>query len=354
MGSAGPPRPPARTSAALLSLVQPLPTMSELRATLSAAPPPAPSNAPASPRSKRPSKKRARPAFDARPAADAPAGGAPADTLFFPSLPPGMDNDAALRVRLPAPARELKFSRPAHGKPGKTLGWATFFSEADCAAALSALRRDAPELRSRLHTPRAGVPERKSGGVGHPAPEEAFRIRAEKVVAEGGLANTVLLRALPSDVSLPEMEEVLACLDDCCKALRVRSSETKGGMSRNFWLTYATRDAACSAFVAMSGAPVAFRCGRTQRLCPLVHNDATDAESKVRRAREMALGSQSAVGNVREGHAAFAAGEHVADELGLNDMDGLVYRDESVSNLALLEQHLREQPGRLYFLSEDC
>lgn len=371
MDSAGSLSPKQPASEALLALLSPLPSLEELaqRASASRSRPPSPSKKRTRPReaSKPPEPIPDKPAAglprDVAAAVDAVRrAGAPADTLFFAGLPPGLDDDSALRAAIGLPLRELKLLRHSRGKGSpKTLAWASFFNEADCVSALIALRRDAPALRPRLHTPKAGAgagagpgvgctgEKKGGGGAAGVSSEEAFQARAAKITTEGGLANTIMLRSLPLVVSVEELEAVLMCFDGCCKPLRSRTSEARGGAGRNFWLTYASRDAACAAFVAMSGQHASFRCGRTQRLNPVVHNDATDAESKVRRMREAALGVHASAGEV-----ARRQGQDLAqpEADGPGDAAMSAAASEPRTNLERLEEYLRARHGRLYFLDE--
>jgi hypothetical protein len=356
-------------SEALLAILSPLPSLREL-AQQSAAPHPRDP----SPPSKRPRTLPASPTAQAAPetrpggiprdvaaAADAVRrAGAPADTLFFAGVPSRIDDEHVLRDLIRLPLRDLKLLRPSRGNgAGKSLAWASFFNEADCITAFVALRRNAPSLRPRFHTPRAGG---GTAGPGAPATEKVaaastaggtsldnFQTRADKIVAEGGLANTVLLRGLPLDVTVEEMTAVLACFGAGTQPLRSRTSEVKSGNARNFWMTYASRDAACAAFVAMAGQHASFRCGKTQRLTPVVHNDATDAESKVRRAREAALGVHATAGDVSRCH---AGPETAPGDYALHHVESAGGDSKSQSNLERLDGYMRSQPGRLYFLRE--
>jgi hypothetical protein len=271
--------------------------------------------------------------------------GAPADTLFFASVPQLLSSDAVFRAAIATPLRDLKILRPSSLKQdAKILAWASFFNEADCVAALVSLRKAHPELNPRLHKPKAG------GGTAGPAASassglssrDAFESRASKIAADGGQVNTVMLRGLPFEVSCDEVTEVVSA--SAARPLRVRTAEGKSGKVRNFWMTYASRADACDAFVAISGTQAAFRCGRTMRLAPIVHNDATDAEGKSRIARDAALGAQ--------GHAPM----HVACPQAQVQSDGVRrYRVDSQpinadeNGLTKLEALLREH-GQLYFM----
>lgn len=303
--------------------------------------------------------------------------GAPADTLFFAGLPSGSDDDRFLRAAIRLPVREVKLL----SKPGKkALAWASFFNEADCVAALVALRRGSPELKVRLHTPRAGsgtagpgaaaAEKAEKAAAAAPAPVEVFRARAEKIVAEGGLANSLMLRGLPLEVGLDELGAVILALDARCRPLRVRTSEGKvgkAGKARNFWLTYASQDDACAAFVAMHGRQASFRCGKTSRLVPVVHNDATDGESKVRRSREANIAA-SAANHARAAEASNMGGLPQNPSQGAMDYDSAAAgsargggvagasarsgASAGVGSLDRLEDFLRGQPGKLLFLSK--
>jgi hypothetical protein len=267
--------------------------------------------------------------------------GVPADTLFFAAVPPELSTEAALRAAISTPLRDLKILRSS--KPGvKTLAWVTFFNEADCVSALVSLRRVHPALNPRLHKPKAGGGTAGPGAAasasaaGAPSMRDVFEIRAAKIVAEGGQANTVMLRGLPLEVSGDEVADVvLSLLAE--RPLRVRTAEGKSGKVRNFWLTYASRTDACEAFAAISGAQAAFRCGRTMRLAPVVHNDATDAEGMCRIARDTALAAamQTSVRATRGGRSHINGNEQVR----ISGDDGIVK----------LESLLRKQ-GRLYFM----
>jgi hypothetical protein len=368
MRPSGPAALPALASTALLSIIAPLPSLASL-AAVTRLPPPLTRSPPAAdqaPAAKRPRTAPVPPAplknatahssaipRDIAAAVDAiRRAGAPADTLFFAGLAPGLDDDAALRAAIRLPLRELKLL-PPRGKSGKkALAWASFFNEADCVAALVALRRDAPELRPRLHTPRAGggaagpgvaAAEKEGAAVAVAAAKDAFLARAEKIVLDGGLANTVMLRGLPLEVSVDEAAAVVVEFDTCCRPLRVRTGEGKSGKVRNFWMTYASRDAACSAFVAMSGRSASFRCGKTQRIVPVVHNDATDAESKVRRDREAVIGAHP------------SAGELELCQRGARGVGGGAPAGTAAvgSSVERLEELLRRQSGRLFFIGKE-
>lgn len=293
--------------------------------------------------------------------------GAPADTLFFAGLPAGSDDERFLRSAIPLPVREVKL---LHGKQGKkVLAWASFFNEADCVAALVALRRNSPALKVRLHTPRAGsgvagpgivaVEKAEKAAAEAVSPVDQFAARADKIVGEGGLANSVMLRGMPLEVSIEELTLVLLSFDASCRPLRVRTSEGKSGKVRNFWMTYASREAACSAFVAMHGRQVSFRCGKTNRLVPVVHNDATDAESKVRRGREAAMAGNIAVtstAGIPETSGGLERPGGYREQMlgsGGNRASGAESTfTSSVDSLGRLEDLLLRQPGKLFFLSK--
>lgn len=225
--------------------------------------------------------------------------GAPADTLFFQSVPPHLSEESALKSTIGVQVRDVKIVHSSKAQQRSScLAWVSFFNEADCVTSLCRLRQTFPELKVRLHKPKAGsgtatlpvnVHERQA------SLREAFQNRAQKIISEGGLANTLMLRQLPAEVSDEELMICTTVGDEGCVPLRTRSTEPRGSDHANkriAWITYASKEIACAAFVALSGATISFRCGKSLRLAPAVHNDATDAETKKRRAREMAIGRQ--------------------------------------------------------------
>lgn len=221
--------------------------------------------------------------------------GAPADTIFFPSLPESLSTESGLRAVISTPVRSLKILRSGkQQKSAKTLAWAAFYNEADCVAALVRLRNGLPDLMVSLHKPKAGGgvsgPSHSPSSSQKPPVREQLDARADKIVADGGLCDTIMLRGLPLEVSVEELVDRISAINERCSPLRARTSESRDGRTRNFWLSYATRLSASGAFEALHGAQVDFRCGTNQRLAPVLHNDATDAETKKRRSRELAQG----------------------------------------------------------------
>jgi hypothetical protein len=217
--------------------------------------------------------------------------GAAADTLFFPSVPAELREETALRAAIATPLRELKIL-PQTRPGGKVLGWAAFFNEADCVSVLCSLREKVPGLKPRLHKPKASVGASEPGNAATFVTSsygEVFKTRADKVLSEGGLADTLMLRGLPLDVSQDEICEMMRTLEDASPALRTRTCEGSNGKVRNFWITFASRQDAGRTFLALMGHQVSFRCGKSMRIVPLVHNDSKDAESKKRRMREQAM-----------------------------------------------------------------
>jgi hypothetical protein len=223
--------------------------------------------------------------------------GAPADTLFFPSVPPDLREECALRAAIAAPLRELKILPQT--KPGaKVLAWASFFNEADCVSALCTFRRTRPNLKPRLHKPKAG------GGSSGPAataatplPLEVFNARADKIVSDGGLADTIMLRGLPLDVSEVEILDMMLNIPVPKQPLKTRTSEGNSGNVRNFWISFSSRSDAAEAFTALMGYQASFRCGKAMRIVPVVHNDSKDADAKKRRHRELAMGTHASIGD---------------------------------------------------------
>jgi hypothetical protein len=225
--------------------------------------------------------------------------GAPADTLFFPSVPPDLREDNALRAAIAAPLRELKILPQT--KPGaNVLAWASFFNEADCVSALCTFRRKRPTLKLRLHKPKAGGGSSGPGAAAVAAaqlPLEVFNARADKVVMEGGLADTIMLRGLPLDVSEVEIFNMMLGFPNAKQPLKTRTSEGNSGHVRNFWISYPSRSDAAEAFTALMGYHASFQCGKSMRIVPVVHNDSKDADSKKRRLRELAMGTHASFGD---------------------------------------------------------
>lgn len=280
--------------------------------------------------------------------------GALADTIFLGSLPPQLSKESALRAAMHVPVRSVKIIQSGNRHSiSKTLAWVAFFNEADCVQALLSLRRNNPNLNAGLHKPKVG------GGVAGPShasldahtagpsARDIFNTRADKVVAEGGLGDTIMLRGMPREVTESELIEIVESFGTSCRPLRTRTSESRDGTTRNFWLSYTSRGIASEAFEAMLNRHVSFRCGKSQNLVPVVHNDATDAESKKRRQREMALGIHASAGD-------FEAKERTSSiKVGPTSETGLKFSEEyiSPSRISKLESFLRSDGLRLYFLS---
>lgn len=218
-------------------------------------------------------------------------------TLFFPSLPPELRRDAALRAALAVSLHSLK----THQANNRKMAWATFISETDCLETLLTLHINFPTLKVSLHRPR----EAANGPLLHQV-QWGTRIFDEKVYEvqrRGGLGNTLMLRNLPVQVGCDELEAVLRdalrVVSASSTLLRVRTALSKGGSGRNFWVVYADVEPCRVAFAHLLGRRVSFRCGKEVRLHPVVHDDSTDADENKRRLRARALGVQESRGGGR-------------------------------------------------------
>lgn len=265
-------------------------------------------------------------------------GGGTPDTLFFADVPKTYGTDDSMRAVLPARPRELKFVRSA----GRVLAWVSFLSEGDCFDTLCALRTGDTGLSPRLHRPKgqnSPAGQSPGGGTGDEGKARMFDTKLRAVLAAGGMGNTLMFRNLPLELECGEFENILSSLGQgmVCRPLRVRTAVSKSGKARNFWATYTGDVAARTAFCAMHGRQVSLRCGKCIRIAPMVHDDASDAESRKRRQREAALGTQQSVGDSR----AAAASDSIAYP---------VNQVRPKNSLEQLESVLRMQPQLCLFL----
>lgn len=219
--------------------------------------------------------------------------GIPPMALFFPSLPNELMKDAQLRTAIGTGLQDLK----TINAKGKKMAWATFASEGECLDNLLALRLEYPNLIVSLHRPK-----QQQGGGNHnwQLPEKnglLFDKNVAAILSRGGLGNTLMFRNLPVEVEVAELENVLKdnlrAASINCRALRIRTALSKGRAGRNFWVVYPSIDACRMAFNHLLLQQVSFRCGRTAKLHPMIHDDSTDADEKKRRERAAALGTQS-------------------------------------------------------------
>lgn len=249
--------------------------------------------------------------------------GTTSQTLFFPSLPAELKKDNALRAAIGCSLRELK----THQAKNKKMAWATFESESECLDRLFALRVSFPALRVLLHRPRQNQDTalRQQSGNAH-----SFDKRVQGIIDRGGIGNTLMFRNLPVEVECDELENLLRNIPEManisCSSLRVRMALSKGRGGRNFWIVYAGVEACRAAFVNLMNTQVSFRCGKSAKLHPIVHDDTTDVDETKRRERARALGTQRSKtrGKVEE---------------------------VSTDIFSHLEAHLRATQKKLYFLS---
>eukprot|EP00177_Eucheuma_denticulatum_P006322 GFKZ01011524.1.p1 GENE.GFKZ01011524.1~~GFKZ01011524.1.p1 ORF type:complete len:388 (-),score=63.34 GFKZ01011524.1:226-1389(-) len=210
-------------------------------------------------------------------------------TLFFPSLPVELKKDNALREAIGCSLRELK----THQAKNKKMAWATFASENECLDKLLALKISFPALKVSLHRPRQNQDTSSRQQSGN---AQAFDRRVQGIIDRGGIGNTLMFRNLPIEVDCEELENALRNIPEMANisssSLRVRMALSKGRGGRNFWLVYAGVEACRAAFVHLMNKKVSFRCGKSAKLHPIVHDDTTDVDETKRRERARALGTQ--------------------------------------------------------------
>lgn len=215
-------------------------------------------------------------------------------TLFFPSLPDELKKDLHLRSAIGPGLQDLK---TIQARGNKKMAWATFASEGECLDKLLALRLAFPSLIVSLHRPQ----QQQEGSIrklqGHEKNELLFDRSSADVLSRGGLGNTLLFRNIPVEVEISEFENLLKdALQKAsvnCDAVRIRTALSKGGVGRTFWVVYPSIDACKVAFSHFLLKTVSFRCGKTTKLHPFIHDDSKDADESKRRERAAALGPQS-------------------------------------------------------------
>lgn len=233
-------------------------------------------------------------------------------SLFFASLPPDLRAEPALRALLGPAAGHLKTVVAR----GRAMAWATYAAEPPCLHALLTLRLQRPDVPVSLHRPKPEAAPRAT----------AFAKQLHAVRARGGVGNTLLFRNLPVEVDVPEFEH--AVQERTRGAVRTRSALSKGGTARSFWVVYGGVEACETAFRALRGSGVSFRCGRAVKLHPIVHDDSTDADEKKRRERAASLGMHKSRGG------------------------GAVATVREDGPLDLLERYLRASQNKFVFLSQ--
>lgn len=221
--------------------------------------------------------------------------GIPPVTVFFPSIPKDLQKDAQLRTAIGTGLQDLK----TINAKGKKMAWATFVSESICLDTLLALRIHHPKLIASLHRPKQ-LQQQSVGGSSWSARDKnamLFDKNVAAVLARGGLGNTLMFRNLPVEVDVAELEAILAssmrAANINCNVLRIRTALSKGRAGRNFWAVYPSIDVCKLAFIHLLLQKVSFRCGKTAKLHPIIHDDSTDADEKKRRERAVALGNHA-------------------------------------------------------------
>lgn len=215
-------------------------------------------------------------------------------TLFFPSLPDELKKDVQLRTAIGTGLQNLK---TIQARGSKKMAWATFASEGECLDRLLALRIDFPSLVVSLHRPKQQQEGSNRKLEGHERNGLLFDRSVADVLSRGGLGNTLLFRNLPVEVEIGELENILkGTLQNSsvnCSAVRIRTALSKGGVGRTFWVVYPSIDTCKVAFSHFLLKTVSFRCGKTTKLHPFIHDDSKDADESKRRGRAAALGTQS-------------------------------------------------------------
>lgn len=252
------------------------------------------------------------------------------NTLFFPSFSSEFKTDSQLRDAIGKTLVDLKTVQ----KRGNKMAWASFNAETHCVATLLGLKLKFPALKVSLHRKRQ---DQHQGWTYQDSREKnglLFDKKVSQVLSRGGLGNTLILRNLPVEVECDELDSILRRAGDgsdaSAKPLRIRTAPSKGKSARNFWLVYSGVNACRSSFILLMLKHVSFRCGRTTKLHPMVHDDSTDVDENKRRKRAIALGPQEST-NVGSPRFSFAPEQ---------------------DNVALLEHFLRSSQGNFMFLHD--
>lgn len=201
-------------------------------------------------------------------------------TIFLFQLPSALCTNHALRLALSGGGTApIPVDIKVHVKKGKKLAWARYATVGDAKQGLA--HATSSGLRARPH-----------------APADASAIKATQIRAAGGLANTVLIRGAPVSLSEREFEMHLLCSYQRAP-LRLRTALVGRPPQRSFWVVYPSATHAAAALRALVDLdrPWTLRCGLVYNVKPVLHDDSGDAESRRRRARLLALGTQDSRGD---------------------------------------------------------
>lgn len=250
-------------------------------------------------------------------------------TLFFPALPTELEGDVELRSAIGVTLEHMK---TIHVN-GKKMAWLTFSSESECLDTLLSLRTSYPNLKVSLHK------LKKTDATGMtPAVKNAqiFDDKVKGVLQRGGIGNSLLFRNLPIETDCDELNtvfcELLQDVTPACRPLGIRTAVSRTGQSRNFWTVHSDQPAAKRAFVTLFLKHITFRCGKSAKLHPIVHDDASDSDTKKRRQRATALGVHHSNGN--------------------NQMNVVATLAPVKTSLDLLEDYLRQTRQTLFFIND--
>lgn len=214
-------------------------------------------------------------------------------TLFFPSLPLYPDLESEIRAGWGSNVDVFKILE----SKGNRMAWATMTSEQACMDALLHIRITHPSIIVAFHNNHRAEDENVRRGQQN---EALFNQKLQKVLAHGGIGNTLMFRNIPKEVGVEEFREVLDCeissskfdANATCHVLRVRTAIAKCGKIRNFWVVFGGVDPARVAFAKAHLRPARFRCGKLVKFSCTIHDDSLDGDEKKRRERSLALGSQ--------------------------------------------------------------
>lgn len=213
-------------------------------------------------------------------------------TLFLQDVPSAFHSEHELRALIFQPVSSIRFATTN----GRTIAWISLPSVQHARDALAHLHARYPSFAARPH-----VPKNTSSISPDPSKSSAtqFDQRAQTVLSNGGVGNTLVFWNLPVHLTEQEFTSVLTADQSDINAptlatplplpLRVRSALSKSSNSRTFWVVYASLNAARQAFTFSFGHKVIFRCGRCIKLHPVVHDDSTDVDETKRRQRARLL-----------------------------------------------------------------
>lgn len=237
--------------------------------------------------------------------------GVPCDTIFFRFLPVEVSQDHALRMLMGPHIKTIE----KEYKNNSANAWIVYHNHENAKQSLHNARVNYPTWNVYFHD-KPGLPF-------------SFEAKAESIRQRGGLANSILLRNIRSQVTENEIKDIISSHVHPHPVLQVRGGKVKGKGFRLFWVVFENYEICIEACRMLRGLFVTFNCGQKMRLIFTIHDDSRDQDASNRRKRSQAMGSQKTRAKTQ-------------------------ITPDQVSPLDRLEQLLKTQPNDLLFLAPSC